>query len=260
MNKLIIIDGGFCLHRSVLAFRNTEKINPYLKPTYYFLRMILGYLKKLNADKNDQVIIALDGRNSWRKEILPTYKANRQAARDKMADRDWWAERFKEFEEAFEKWNSILNWHFIKIPTIEADDVAAVACRLFTDKEIILITTDHDWYMLSVHKNVKIMNPTTKEYKSIAKNASPFVQIDNGFKILQDKIANGDISDNVIGKCQNQIDYQNRKIIVDLINPLPENIEQKIKQKLLTLLPKNLQIHLVPYKSVQKELIKIYGQ
>ncbi|HEY0089761.1 MAG TPA: hypothetical protein VGB37_13015 [Candidatus Lokiarchaeia archaeon] len=258
-NRIVIVDGGFVLHRSVLAFKNTEESSPFLRPTFYFLRMIIGYLKRLKIDLDDQIIIALDGRNSWRKDYDPNYKANRKINREKQADAEWWNERFAEFDIAFEEWNKLLNWNFLKLERIESDDFASVACRLFKDKEIILVTQDGDWKMLSTFPNVKIMNPTIKSYKSKAKNATLFQSIENGYAILEEKINKGDVSDNIKGKPQNEIEYENRKKIVDLIHELPSHIETKIRQKLIELLPKNLYINKIKSPAIRKELEKLYN-
>lgn len=260
MNRIIICDGGFIMFRSILSYKNTKEKTPFLKPTYYFLRMVIGYLHRLNVDLNDQIIIALDGRNSWRKEIDKNYKANRKELREKQADAEWWTEQFKLFSDSFPKWNEIFNWTFIQEQTIEADDIGSVVCRLFKDKEIILITCDGDWQQLAVFPNVKIMNPTTKGYKSKAKNATPFMAIENGYSILESKIQFGDKSDNILGKPQNAIEYDNRKKIVDLINPLPDFIESKVKEKLLMIMPKNLYISKVPYPSIRKQLEALYDK
>lgn len=258
VNRIIIIDGGFVLHRSILAFKNTEKTCPFLRPTYYFLRMIIGYLNRIKINLEDQIIIALDGRQSWRKKIDLQYKANRKAGREKQADEEWWSARFNEFDVALEEWNKIFNWHFIKEHNIEADDIASVACRLFKDKELILITVDGDWSMLTVFPHVKLMNPTTKAYKSKAKNATPYKLIENGYAILEEKIHKGDASDNIKGNPINEIEYEDRRKIVDLIHPLPDFIETKVKQRLISLLPKNLYIDKIKSPSIRKELEKLY--
>jgi hypothetical protein len=63
----------------------------------------------------------------------------------------------------------------------------------------------------------------------------------------------------LITKPSSEVEFFKRKQIVDLINPLPEYIENPLKEKLMSLFPKNLQINLVPFPSIRKKMAKIYN-
>jgi len=129
----------------------------------------------------------------------------------------------------------------------ESDDIAAVCCKVFPDKEIILMTNDEDWNMLTYYSNVKVFSPTKKQYKIIK----------DPMMILLKKIQ-GDISDNLLTKPSSEAEFDRRKKIVDLIN-LPHEIETPIKEALLNLPIKNMNLNKVPFKTIREEIKKLYN-
>ena len=46
--------------------------------------------------------------------------------------------------------------------------------------------------------------------------------------------------------------------IVDLISPLPNYIETPIREKLQSLLPKNLYVNKIPFNTIRQEIKKLY--
>jgi len=109
MNRIIIIDGGGAQFRAIFAHRN----NPAIPATFTYLNMVSGYLNKLEATLNDTVIIAQDYGN-WRKDIDKNYKAQRQAAREEKEDKQWWLDKYEEFNQLYKKLDMALPFHFIK--------------------------------------------------------------------------------------------------------------------------------------------------
>ena len=126
MKKLIVIDSGNIKHKAIFAYSSrmkkelekvieeynvdeeeakkilNNKIRNYEifmeNPTRTYLRMIIGYLKKLEATFDDIVIIAEDF-GSWRKEIDKNYKAQRKDFRESIEEANWWKQRYQEFNE-----------------------------------------------------------------------------------------------------------------------------------------------------------------
>jgi len=243
MNRIILIDGGGAQFRAIFAHRN----NPAIPATYTYLNMVSGYLNKLEVTLNDTIIVAQDYGN-WRKDIDKNYKAQRQAAREEKEDKQWWLDKYEEFNQLYKKLDMALPFYFIKKYKCEADDIASVACRYYKDKEIILISSDKDWEMLLTFTNVKIYSPISKKFKDIK----------NPMKVLLDKIQ-GDISDNLLEKPSSEADFEKRKKIVDLINPLPDFVEKPIKEELDKIMPKNLYLHKIPFNSIRLKFAKIYG-
>lgn len=240
-NKTIIIDGGNIQFRAIFAFRN----NPNIPCVYTYLRMVIGYLKRLNVTLDDTVIIAQDF-GSWRKAIDKTYKAQRKDFRESFEEKEWWEERYREFNNLYEQLKIATPWHFIKIYKCEADDVISVGCRYYPDNELIIVSSDKDLEMLAQYEHVKIFSPITKKFKVIK----------NPMKVLLDKIQ-GDISDNLLDKPSSEAEFERRKKIVNLLE-LPNEIEQAIRNEFGKILPKNLYVHKIPFRSVQTELKKLY--
>jgi 5'-3' exonuclease len=212
------------------------------------MRMIIGYLKKINFTPEDSVLVCQDY-SSWRKDVDPLYKAQRKDFRESKEDEAFWTVIFKEINDFIPKMEMSLPWYMLKGWKWEADDWISVACRVYKDKEIIIVSSDRDLEQLCQFENVKIFSPMTKKYKIV-----PYPM-----KVLMEKIQ-GDISDNLLTKPKNEIEYEKRKQIVDLINPLPDYIEIPIKEKLGSLLPKNFYPNKVPYHTVREALIKLYEE
>jgi 5'-3' exonuclease len=242
MRKIIVLDIGYISHRAIFAYRHMQEV----PVTYTFMRMCVGYLKKIGLGKDDIVIAAQDY-GSWRKEIDTIYKAQRKDFRETKESAEWWKEIYGEFNQFIDKLNLALPWQFCKINKVEADDWASVACRYYTDREIILVSADKDWEMLMNFPNVQIFSPITKKYKVVK----------NPMKVLMEKI-HGDISDNLLTAPSSEMEFDRRKKIVDLINPLPDFIEQPIIEKFKSFLPKNLYVHKLPYRSIAADIDKLY--
>jgi 5'-3' exonuclease len=243
MNKIICVDGGNVMHRAIFSSMS----NPDTVPsTYTYLRMIVGYLKRLEVTLDDKVIIAQDYGRSWRKGLDHNYKAQRKAVREERKPQEWWKEQYESFDKLYEKLEVAVNWHFVRVWGSEADDIASVIPRYYKDNECILISSDRDWEMLKIFDNVQIWSPITKKYKTIP---APM-------KVLMEKI-NGDVSDNLLTKPSSEAEFEKRKLIVDLTH-LPDYIEKPIRLELDKIKPKNLYIHKIPFGSVQTEFRKLY--
>jgi hypothetical protein len=244
MSKLIVVDSGNIMHKAIFAFRNTCVV----PATYTYMRMILGYLKRIGTTVDDRVIIAEDF-GSWRKKVDPVYKAQRKDFRESKEDASWWAELYKEFNEFIPKVEPGLPWYFIKIYDCEADDIASVCVRYYNNyDEKILISSDRDWEMLCQLDKVKIFSPITKKYKIVK---APM-------KVLMEKIQ-GDKSDNLLEKPKNEEEFERRKKIVNLLE-LPIYIEEPIKTKLSQLTPKGVNWKKIPFRSLRIELEKLYKE
>jgi len=241
-SRVIVIDGTNIQFRAIFNYRNGNQKIPC---TYTFLRMLIGYLKRLEVTMDDIIILALDF-GSWRKKVDKKYKAQRQEFRESFEEKQWWEKRYKEFHNIYEQIKESMPIHLIKIYNIEADDIGSVVCRYYKGKEVILVTSDKDWEMLTYFPNVKIFSPISKKFK----------EIKNPLKILRDKI-DKDISDNLIEAPSTEAEFEKRRKIVDLTK-LPFEIEQPIKEELSKLLPKNLIISKVPFTSVRREVKKLY--
>jgi len=282
MTKLIVVDSGNIMHKSLFACSSQYKgeLNIIMSslakstdeevmlkyevtarrildkkvenrevfimnPTSTYLKMIIGYLKRIGVTLDDRVVVAEDY-GSWRKDIDSNYKAQRKAFRESKETGEWWAAKYKEFNDFLPKLELCLPWNFVKIYHMESDDIASVAVRYMDAEEKVLISSDEDWAMLCTLPNVKVFSPYSKKFKIIK----------NPEKILLKKIK-GDISDNLLEEPKTEAEFEKRKMIVDLIH-LPLHIEQIIRPVIETLPIKNICLNQIPFRTCQEELRKLY--
>jgi 5'-3' exonuclease len=243
VNRVILIDNGFLVHRSIFAFRSSGMYLGYL-----YLRMLLALIKKLKYSvENDLVIIAIDSKlGSWRKVFIPVYKSNRKSKREALESSDWWKECFKEIEQILKTLDLYSAFHIVEEAYTEADDIISVAVRYFQNKECIIVSSDSDLEQLAVYPNVKIFSIISKKFKNIK----------NPLKVLEEKIVKGDVADNITNP--ENIDIELRRKIFSLLS-LPLEIETRIRTKLVSILENKKQFDLskIPYRSIKEDLTKL---
>ena len=155
------------------------------------LNSLRGINKKFRKDYGE-LVIASDGKHSWRKQIFPNYKANRKKNREKSGH-DW--------ETIFDVINRIkceliefMPYKLLELETAEADDVIAVLIRKMEKivgpnhaKKILIVSGDKDFIQLH-NENVKQYNPILNKY--VGKDETPSIYI-------KEHILKGDRSDGV---------------------------------------------------------------
>jgi len=146
--------------------------------------------------KAGEVLIAADkGSSTYRKELLPEYKANRKEKYEKQTEAE--AEDFRLFMEDFEKTMLLLESHFkvFRYKGVEADDIAAYITKV-SDKNIWLISSDKDWDLLINPKVSRFSYVTRKEitYENWKEHYEVPIEQYSDFKCLV-----GDSGDNVPG-------------------------------------------------------------
>jgi hypothetical protein len=255
--------------------RNEGKISEesFVMPcSYLFFMSLISLLKRIGCSKDDIIILAGDGKNSWRKAFDKNYKGQRDALRQKFAIN--WIEEYQKIGKVINQIDEATDFHIVWISGLwngldlintpegekylniedldllteyscEADDVAAVCCKVFSNThEIILVTKDADWEMLTTYPNTKFFSMNTK-YKG---GTGVYKPVDNGYKVLEKKIRLGDVSDNILVDKENDTerDKEIRKLIIDLIN-LPEFVEKPIRNILNALVKKDSHFEKLPF-------------
>lgn len=108
----------------------------------------------------DEIVLAMDSAESWRKLYFSGYKEKRKEKREKI-EIDW-----KEYFEKFENFANQLAYHFpfklIRIRKAEADDVIGTLCLTYPNRKFHIISTDKDFIQL-LSKNVTLYNPVKRE-------------------------------------------------------------------------------------------------
>ena len=137
MHKLVID----CNNLAYRAFYTTGVLD--LGIVYGFMNQILTLAKDL---KSSRFIFCWDSKKNFRKDIMPTYKGNRQEKDEQTK---------KELEKAFDQFKMLRtevlpNLGFANVfvqPGYEADDLIAHVVQRFPDKYII-VSGDEDLYQL----------------------------------------------------------------------------------------------------------------
>lgn len=242
-SKVILVDFGVFVFRAIYAWRRNHSI----PPTYTAMNMLISCLSRIGLSREDMVIIAVDGRHSWRKEVDPEYKANRKELRDKTPDIDWDAQ-FESFRRLVENIDVATPFWPIQIERLEADDIIAYAVRFFSDRECVILSCDADYEQLTAFSNVKILSDRTKKYKIVK----------NPYKVLANKIRK-EASDNLTSEIKSEEDYKRREKIVSLLE-LPDFVEDLTRVELEAIVntPKNFDLNELQFDAIRNRFDDIY--
>lgn len=152
--------------------------------------MVLNSLRSYNAKFRSQygeMIIACDGKFSWRKQIFPYYKANRK--KDRQASEIDWNLVFESLNKIRAELNTYFPYRVILIENAEADDVIGTLCHEFgnTLEKILIISGDKDFRQLHGYMNVRQYDPVRKKW----------IEENNPDQYLKQHIMKGDRGDGI---------------------------------------------------------------
>ena len=136
-----------------------------------------------------ELVLACDGKNNWRRNYYPQYKANRKKGREE-SDVDW-AEAFRIVNKVREELRENFPYKVIHVDECEADDIIGTLCENSQEfgqyEDIMIVSADKDFLQLQRYKNVRQYSPLLKkEYHE-----------DNPVANLTEKILTGDAGDGV---------------------------------------------------------------
>ena len=219
-----------------------------VKDQNYVLLSFLRSLKKAIDDHQPKkVIMAIDDYhgNSFRKTILPQYKANR-----KKKQQDEFYEDFKKQKEmAFAMLEHVLPVHCLKYRGYEADDIIAMICRIASDDvKIVVWSGDRDLIQLQQKMpQVRVYDPQKKEfftspeydivtYKSILGDPSDNIPGIRGIgkkSVTRVMASSSEFIKQIASKPERYIQYRTNLKIIDLIDndlPVPEDLPEILVQ------------------------------
>lgn len=178
------------LDYSQIALSNiiVQKLNDEELIRHMILNSIRMYNKRHRA-MYGQMVICADGKNIWRKEYFPEYKAHRKKGReDSGLD---WQEIFRVLNLVREEIQQNLPYKVIHIDRCEADDI--IGALVYNSQEfglhekIMIISSDKDFIQLHKFKNVKQWSPIQKKQ----------VMVKNPRSYLFEHICRGDPGDGI---------------------------------------------------------------
>lgn len=146
------------------------------------------------------IIITADwGSSTYRKELLPSYKDNRKALREKQTEED--AAFFEEFIAEYGSAMDVLSEKYpvLKFKGVEADDIAAYIAgrhKKLGFNKVWLISSDRDWDLLVTDKVSRFSYVTRKE--TTLENWSTHYDV-SPEEYISYKCLTGDTGDNIPG-------------------------------------------------------------
>ena len=130
--------------------------------------MILNSIRMYNMRHRGtygQMVICTDGKNTWRKDYFPEYKAHRKKGRD-ASGLDW-QEVFRILNMVREEIKENLPYKVMHMDRCEADDI--IGALVYNSQEfgqhenIMIISSNKDFIQLHKFKNVKQWSPIQKK-------------------------------------------------------------------------------------------------
>ena len=156
---------------------------------HMILNTIRSNLVKFRGEYGDDLVIACDDKNYWRKSYFPYYKANRKKNRD-ASDLDW-NNIFQSLNKIRDEIRDNFPYRTIQVESAEADDIIGTLCneygRELGGEPILIISGDKDFVQLQKYSNVSQYDPVRKRW---LKNPRPT-------EFLYEHIIKGDSGDGV---------------------------------------------------------------
>ncbi len=162
MHRILLLDLAAILHTVKFSLAK-HKLSYNERPTFviYGFLLKLGFL--LKKTKSHVVVYATDSNTSKRKAMYPRYKEQRK--------QDKTDEQIALDKISYPQFNKIIDY---VIPTLgyrnvfgsegfEADDIVGKICKTYKHSEIIICSTDQDFYQL-LRKNVTMFNIKTNSW------------------------------------------------------------------------------------------------
>lgn len=174
---MIILDYSQVAMSNIFQFQSELKKNANNPEAVNIIRHVIltgiKMYKKKYTSEYGEMVIACDGKQYWRKNIFPYYKAGRKKTRE-ASDLDW-----KLIFDTISQIRDDLAEHFpyrvVHLEHVEADDIIAVVCKwsqsnglvdrgMFEDKQpIMIVSSDGDFKQLHKYDNVKQYSPIQKK-------------------------------------------------------------------------------------------------
>lgn len=174
---MIILDYSQVALSNIFQFQSDLKKNASNPEAVNIIRHAvltgLKFYKKKYGAEYGELVLACDGKQYWRRDIFPQYKAGRKASREK-SDLDW-----KLIFDTISQIRDEVAEHFpykvIHIDRAEADDVIATLCKwtqmngrvdrgMFEEKQpVMIVSSDGDFKQLHKYDNVQQYSPIQKK-------------------------------------------------------------------------------------------------
>ena len=112
----------------------------------------------------EEVVLAVDDSNSWRKAVYSRYKESRKTK--KKESKVDWPTLYKMMHKLAAEFKHHMPFKVLKVKSSEADDVIAVLCRVMRNP-CVIIARDEDYFQLFGKKqNLRVYDPISQKLQS----------------------------------------------------------------------------------------------
>ena len=181
---MILIDLSQIMVASTMMSMGKDRTEVDITMIRHMILNSLRMYRQKYHEEYGELVLCCDGRNSWRREHFPLYKAGRKTTRD-SSSKDW-TQIFESLDTIKSELKEYFPYKYIEVEAAEADDVIGVLAKSWNEP-IMIISSDKDFIQLQVKENVKQYSPITKK---IVNNVNPA-------KYLKEHILRGDSSDGI---------------------------------------------------------------
>lgn len=172
---MILVDYSQTALSAILSFQRELKgtDDDVVNLIRHVILSSLQNIKKKHGREYGQLVICADGRNYWRRDIFPHYKAGRKKTRD--ASGLPWTLIFDTMSSIRDDLQENFPYKVLHYDRAEADDIIAVLCKWTQDNDLIqegleessqkvlIISSDHDFKQLHRFPNVRQWSPKIKK-------------------------------------------------------------------------------------------------
>jgi 5'-3' exonuclease len=157
---------------------------------HMFLNSLRFNRKKFKEDYGE-IVICADGKNTWRREVFPYYKANRRKSRDE-SELDWNA-LFTIINNIRTELKEFFPYKVIHLDQCEADDIIGTVIHKYGtelnigSEKFLVLSGDKDYIQLQTYANVDQYDPVRKRW----------IRDQNPEKYLTEHVLRGDSGDGV---------------------------------------------------------------
>jgi 5'-3' exonuclease len=157
---------------------------------HMFLNSLRSNRKKF-TEEYGEIVICADGKNTWRREAYPYYKANRKKSRDE-SEMDWGA-LFEIMNTVRDELREYFPYKVIHMEHCEADDIIGTVIHEFGSElnigseKFLILSGDKDYIQLQKYANVDQYDPIRKRW----------IRNDQPEQYLKEHILKGDSGDGV---------------------------------------------------------------
>jgi len=181
---MILIDLSQIMVASTMMSMGKDRTEVDIEMIRHMILNSLRMYRQKYHEEYGELVLCCDGRNSWRREHFPLYKAGRKTTRD-ASSKDW-TQIFGCLDTIKSELKEYFPYKYIEVEEAEADDVIGVLAKLWGEP-IMIISGDKDFIQLQVKENVKQYSPITKK----------IVNDTNPERYLKEHILRGDSSDGI---------------------------------------------------------------